>query len=79
MIDQFLFISFIDHGRGMTPEQITTIDAYIQFERFKYEQQGLGLGLAIVRRLVNLHNGELTIESEYGKYTKFTIKLKVVL
>lgn len=79
VIDQHLFISFIDHGRGMTPEQISTIDAYIQFERFKYEQQGLGLGLAIVRRLVNLHNGELTIESEYGKYTKFTIKLKVVL
>lgn len=79
VIDNHLFISFIDHGRGMTLEQISTIDAYIQFERFKYEQQGLGLGLAIVRRLVNLHNGELTIESEYGKYTKFTIKLKVVL
>ncbi len=79
VIDQYLFVSFIDHGRGMTNEQIATIDAYIQFERFKYEQQGLGLGLAIVRRLVNLHNGELTIESEYGKYTKFTIKLKVVL
>lgn len=79
VIERYLFISFIDHGRGMTPEQITTIDAYIQFERFKYEQQGLGLGLAIVRRLVNLYDGELTIESEYGKYTKFTIKLKVVL
>lgn len=77
-IEDSLFISFIDHGRGMTTEQIQTVDAYIQFERFKYEQQGLGLGLAIVRRLISLHNGELFIESDYGKFTKFTIKLKIV-
>jgi len=76
-VDDALFISIIDHGRGMTSEQIAGIDAYIQFERFKYEQQGLGLGLAIVRRIVNLHSGTLTIESEYEKFTKFSIKAKL--
>lgn len=76
-LEGYLFISFIDHGRGMTQEQIQTFDAYIQFERLKYEQQGLGLGLAIVRRLVNLYNAELTIDSQYGEYTKVTIKIKI--
>ena len=77
IIEDSMFISIIDHGRGMTQEQISGIDAYIQFERFKYEQQGLGLGLAIVRRIINLHKGELKIESEYEKFTKISIKVRL--
>jgi two-component system, sensor histidine kinase and response regulator len=68
-----LFI--IDHGRGMTEEQINNVGAYIQFERKMYEQQGSGLGLLIAKTLVELHGGEFLIESIYEKQTIIRIVL----
>lgn len=59
-----LVVEIEDQGRGMTAEQVAWIDAYIQFERPHYEQQGVGLGLAIARRLLQLHGGQLTISSQ---------------
>ncbi len=70
-------ISVKDHGRGMTKDQIENIDAYVQFDRRLYEQQGSGLGLSIVRRILDLHNGDFYIESEPGKFTTVFIKIPV--
>ena len=44
-------ISVSDQGRGFSTEQIARIGAYMQFERTMHEQQGLGLGLTIVRMM----------------------------
>jgi len=58
-----LDLDIIDRGRGMTTEQIANIGAHMQFERKLYEQEGSGLGLAIALTLVQIHGGELSIES----------------
>ena len=68
-------IVITDHGRGMTPEQISSIGAYVQFERKIYEQQGSGLGLTISKRLVELHKGLFSINSHQGEYTSITVEL----
>lgn len=73
-----LTISISDQGRGMTPEQIESIGAYMQFERKVYEQQGLGLGLVIARRIAELYGGSLAIKStpEQGTTIDVTLPMK---
>lgn len=68
-------VSVRDRGRGLTPEQIAQVGAYLQFDRRVYEQQGTGLGLTIARRLVQLHRGDLTILSEPGRGTEVVVHL----
>jgi K+-sensing histidine kinase KdpD len=72
-IDGFFEMTVMDRGRGMSQQQIQSIGAYRQFERSEYEQRGVGLGLAIVHAIVDLHGGMLRIDSETGKYTAATV------
>ena len=67
-------LSVSDQGRGFTAEQITRIGAYMQFDRKLHEQQGLGLGLTIAKRLVDLHGGTLSITSEKDMGTVVSAK-----
>ena len=69
------FITFTDYGRGMAEEQIKNIGAYIQFERKIYEQQGTGLGMAIVKKIIKMFRGTFAIESEPNKYTTVIISI----
>jgi two-component system, sensor histidine kinase and response regulator len=64
-----------DQGSGFSTEQITRIGAYMQFDRRMHEQQGLGLGLTIAKRLVALHGGTLSIESTKDNGATITAKL----
>jgi two-component system, sensor histidine kinase and response regulator len=64
-----------DQGRGMTPEQILSFGAYMQFERKFYEQQGSGLGLTIAKRLTDLHGGEFSIQSDLQQGTLVQVTL----
>ena len=73
--DKSLALSIHDHGRGLDTEQIRRLGAYMQFERKTQEQQGLGLGLIIAKRLTELHGGSLAIESQPGKGTVVAVKL----
>jgi signal transduction histidine kinase len=76
--EQTYHIDILDMGRGMTPEQITAIGAYMQFDRDRYEQQGGGLGLTIARRLAELHDGQLLVRSIPEQETAVTIILPLV-
>jgi signal transduction histidine kinase len=67
-------LSVSDRGRGFSTEHITKVGAYMQFDRKMQEQQGLGLGLTIAKRLTELHGGTLTIQSERGSTTTVTVK-----
>lgn len=62
MIDGLYRIEVTDQGPGMTPAERSAIAAFRQFERARREQQGLGLGLAIVRNVARLHRGSFSLE-----------------
>lgn len=64
-----------DDGRGFSTEQISRVGAYMQFERKMQDEQGFGLGLAIAKKLVELHGGDLQIESNPGIGSVVTVKL----
>ncbi|MBD2775600.1 hybrid sensor histidine kinase/response regulator [Iningainema tapete] len=65
----------IDNGKGMTTEEINKIGAFVQFNRKLWEQQGFGLGLAIVQHIVKLYGGEFTIDSIPEKGTIVSVHL----
>jgi signal transduction histidine kinase len=67
--EQGFVVRIVDRGRGMTAEQIANLGAYMQFDRRFYEQQGAGLGLIIAKRILELHGGQLLIDSIPGQQT----------
>ena len=70
-------LSVKDLGRGLTEEQINRIDAFVQFERKSYEQQGIGLGLRVVKKIVELAGGVFAINSIYQQETTVNISLPI--
>lgn len=75
---EYLTLMVTDKGHGIPPEQMEKIGAYMQFERAFLEQQGIGFGLTIARRMVELHAGQFEIESELGSGTRIVLKLPLV-
>jgi signal transduction histidine kinase len=69
--DGFVRFDVTDTGNGIPEENVTKI-----FEPyFSTKETGTGLGLAIVQKIVDVHNGTITVESKEGEGTKFTVKL----
>jgi two-component system sensor histidine kinase/response regulator len=73
--DNQVVLTVSDHGRGLSTEHIARIGAYMQFDRKMHEQQGLGLGLTICKRLTELHGGTLLMQSDVGAGTVVVAKL----
>ncbi|MBN1398400.1 MAG: hybrid sensor histidine kinase/response regulator [Bacteroidetes bacterium] len=71
-------IFVMDKGRGMSVDQIQKIQAFMQFDRERHEQQGLGLGLMIAKRLLKIHDGKLDITSDLGQGSTITISLPAI-
>ena len=66
-----------DTGIGIRQEDLQTIfEVFQQLDMSKNRKtEGTGLGLAITKRLVQLMHGDISVESEYGKGTKFIIQI----
>ncbi len=75
--DGSLFVSVSDTGIGMAPEDVpTALEPFGQVESALCRRHGgTGLGLPLSKSLVELHGGQLRIESSLGKGTKITISL----
>ena len=71
------FLTIKDKGIGMYNEEIEKIGTFNQFSREVYSQDGNGLGLAIAKRIVDMNNGEIMLESEKNNYTIVKIKLPI--
>ena len=72
-----IFLSVTDHGPGIPAAEHQRI-----FERFhrlgselRRETQGVGIGLSIVKHIVEAHGGQVRVESEVGKGSRFTLEL----
>ena len=75
--DDFIEISVKDNGIGIPEEKQKNIfDRFTQVNKsFSRRQEGIGAGLFIVKSLVNLHNGEVILNSKSGVGSEFIIKL----
>lgn len=73
--EKFIAVSVADTGKGIPPEDRERIfDKYYQTDK-SHSKRGLGLGLAICKRIVQLCNGTLEVESEVGVGSTFTVRL----
>ena len=77
LVKETLQIAVIDTGIGIAPEDINKLfQPFIQIDgALNRQYQGTGLGLALVKRIVELHGGQVGLTSEVGVGSCFTIDL----
>jgi signal transduction histidine kinase len=73
--DKEAVIQISDTGSGIAPEKLPFIfDAYHSFK-----PQGSGLGLPTTKKIIEAHKGTISVDSELGKGTSFTVKLPLIV
>ena len=69
-----------DNGRGIPEKDLPHIfDRFYRVDRARCKNDvcGYGLGLSVAKKIIDLHQGSISVESEINKGTTFTIKLPV--
>ncbi len=74
--NEFITLTVKDSGIGMSQQDLEKIwERFYRGTASKQFAKGSGLGLSIVKELVELHGGDITVESEEGKGTTFKLSL----
>lgn len=79
--NDFVSIKITDNGIGLSKQDLNTIfELFVQHGRVEDRaQEGLGIGLSLVKNLIELHGGEISVESPgLGLGSTFNIKLKLI-
>ena len=72
-------VSFVDQGPGLTPDEIDqAFDRLRQINRAQQEQQGVGMSLSLVKSLVAIQGGEITVDSTPGQGSTFNVWLPLI-
>ena len=73
---QRVYLSVSDTGRGIAPEKLEHVfDRFLETDAMDPPPHGVGLGLAICRRIAQGHGGSIVAQSEEGKGATFTVAL----
>jgi len=75
-MDDRVVVEITDTGKGIPPDALPKI--FDPFFTTKDAKASLGLGLAIVKTIVNEHGGNISVQSQLGKGTKFTIDFPAI-
>ena len=71
-----VYLSVADSGRGIAPEKLEHVfDRFLDTDAMDPPPHGVGLGLAICRRIAQGHGGSIVAESEEGRGATFTVSL----
>ncbi|MGL5753236.1 MAG: ATP-binding protein, partial [Paraclostridium sp.] len=75
--DEYINISVEDNGVGIHKDKLNYIfNKFAQIDKtLSRNTEGSGVGLSLVKRFVELHNGKIEVNSQEGKGSKFTVKL----
>lgn len=74
--DGRLLLRLVDQGEGIAPDDLPLVfDSMFQSARHRGQQQGVGLGLSFVKRVVEHHGGEVVIDSRPGQGTELRLLL----
>ncbi len=69
--EDVVLISIADTGKGIPSDMIKNI--FSPF--YSGKKEGTGLGLAFVKKVIDIHNGKITVDSKVGRGTEFLIKI----
>lgn len=73
--DQIIEISVRDSGKGIDQEKLDTIFKPFMRAQTANRKRGIGIGLSLARSIVELHGGEILVDSQVGQGTIFTLQL----
>ncbi|MGF1541329.1 MAG: sensor histidine kinase [Pleurocapsa sp.] len=71
--DNMLYFEVCDTGIGISPDHLDKL--FQPFQQINHHPEGTGLGLTLSRKLARLHGGDITVTSEVGKGSCFTLSI----
>ncbi len=75
--ENYYVLSILNYGTGLSKEEVDAIQPFLQFDRSHNEQQGSGLGLSIVYKIINIFGGKVVIKSEKNSHFEICLYFKL--